>query len=272
MRPALWRSHLMRFFLLLLLFLPGLVEANEVEVDVELVLAVDVSRSMSDEELTIQRKGYAEALRAPDVLAAVQNGMLGRIAVTYVEWAGEYAQRTVVPWTLLATTEHAEAIAADIAALDTPSQQRTSISNALLFAADSFDDNGFAGLRRVIDVSGDGPNNHGRPVLRARDAVLMRGITINGLPLMTTDAMSELWGIDDLDVYYANCVIGGPGAFVLPVLAWDEFAAAVKRKLILEIAARPVPLVRVSATSDTAYDCLIGEKIWERNRGYFLIP
>ena len=267
-----WRSCAMRALVLSLMLLPCLVDASETEVDVELVLAVDVSRSMSDEELAIQRKGYAEALRAPDVLAAVQNGMLGRIAVTYVEWAGEYAQRTVVPWTLLADARDAEAIAADIAALDTPSQQRTSISNALLFAADSFDDNGFAGLRRVIDVSGDGPNNHGRPVLRARDAVTARGITINGLPLMTTDAMSELWGIDDLDVYYANCVIGGPGSFVLPVLAWDEFAAAVKRKLILEIAERPAPLVLASAARASGYDCLIGEKIWERNRGYFLIP
>lgn len=264
----------MRFLLVLLCCLPAVLPAQEpaVEVDVELVLAVDISRSMSDEELTIQRRGYAQALRAPDVLAAVQNGLLGRIAVTYVEWAGDYAQRTVLDWTMLATAQDAEAIASVIERLDTPSQQRTSISSALLYAADTFDGNGFDGLRRVIDISGDGPNNMGRPVLRARDAVLSRGIIINGLPLMTTDAMSELWGIDDLDLYYENCVIGGPGAFVLPVLEWGEFAAAVKRKLILEIAARPSLIVPVNATVIPGYDCLVGEKMWERNRAYFLIP
>ena len=262
----------MRWLIIFLATLPSFLWANDTEVDVELVLAVDVSRSMSEEELEIQRRGYAEALRSADVLAAVQNGLIGRIAITYVEWAGDYSQRVVVPWTLLQNAEDAERIAAAIAQTDNPAMQRTSISNALLFAAQSFDNNGFSGLRRVIDVSGDGPNNQGRPVLRARAAVLDQGITINGLPLMTQDAMSELWGIPDLDAYYENCVVGGPGAFVLPVLEWAEFAPAIKRKLILEIAGLPARIVPAQYKPQTDYDCLIGEKIWEKNRGYFAIP
>lgn len=255
-----------------LLVLPAFVSASDLEVDVELFLAVDVSRSMSPTELEIQRRGYAEALTSAEVMSAIRSGMLGRIAITYVEWAGEYSQRVVVPWQLLETPGDAEEIAGQITAHFENGLRRTSISGALLYAAGDFGGNGFEGLRRVIDVSGDGPNNQGRAVTRARDAALAEGFIINGLPLMTTDALSELWGIPDLDVYYRNCVIGGPGAFVLPVLDWDQFAEAVKRKLILEIAGYPPvsdpPLLR----RVSGYDCLIGEKTWERNRTYFEIP
>lgn len=255
-----------------LLTFPVCLSANDLEVDVELFLAVDVSRSMSPDELEIQRRGYAEALTSPEVIGAIRSGMLGRIAITYVEWAGEYSQRVVVPWQLLESPGDAEEIAGRITAHFDTGLRRTSISGALLYAADDFDGNGFEGLRRVIDVSGDGPNNQGRPVTRARDAALEAGFIINGLPLMTSDALSELWGIDDLDIYYRNCVIGGPGAFVLPVLDWDQFAEAVKRKLVLEIAGHPpevdAPLLRRVA----GYDCMIGEKTWERNRTYFDIP
>lgn len=151
--------------------------------------------------------------------------------------------------------------------------RRTSISEALIYAADSFETNTFTGLRRVIDISGDGPNNQGRPVLAARDDVLARRITINGLPLMTVDEISLRWGIPDLDVYYTNCVIGGPGAFVVPVLSWDQFAEAVERKLVLEISnnlpqrGKPDTLVPIQG-----YDCLIGEKIWQRNQSDFFMP
>jgi hypothetical protein len=178
----------------------------------------------------------------------------------------------VVPWSLLATRADAEAIAKAIRTTEEAGLRRTSISGALLYAADDFDDNRFAGLRRVIDVSGDGPNNQGRPVERARNAVLAKGFVINGLPLMTQDALSRMWGISDLDAYYENCVIGGPGSFVLPVLTWDEFAAAVRRKLILEIAMFPQAVVPVQFAPPEPYDCLIGEKMWEKNRRYFELP
>ncbi|WP_300055662.1 DUF1194 domain-containing protein [uncultured Roseobacter sp.] len=262
----------MRCLLLCLLILPNLLRAEDLEVDVELFLAVDVSRSMSPAELEIQRRGYAEAITSPQVLDAIAHGLLGRIAVTYVEWAGEYSQRVIVPWTLLSTREEARAVAHQITARFDAGLRRTSISGALLYAAGDFEHNGFHGLRRVIDVSGDGPNNQGRPVTRARDAALEAGFIINGLPLMTTDALSQIWGIPDLDVYYKHCVIGGPGAFVIPVLDWDQFANAVKRKLVLEIAGVTPQIQPVQFTPPVAYDCLIGEKMWEQNRAYFDIP
>lgn len=258
--------------LCLILLLPHSVLAREV--DVELVLAVDASRSMSPAELEIQRRGYAAALSSAEVMEAIEGGLLGRIALTYVEWAGDGAQRVIVPWTEVSTAAQAAEIAARISAFYDDSLERTSISSALRYAADSIETNGFEGLRRVIDISGDGPNNMGIPVQAARDEVLSRGITINGLPLMTQDALSELWGIPDLDVYYARCVIGGPGAFVLPVVGWDAFPAAVKRKMVLEIAslpASPAPQI-IRAQSAPPYNCMVGEQLWERNRRYFDIP
>lgn len=262
----------MRCLTLALLLWPSLLFARDMEVDVELFLAVDVSRSMSPAELEIQRRGYAEALSSAAVMEAVESGMLGRIALTYVEWAGEYSQRVIVPWQVLASAEDARQIAQTITAQFDAGLRRTSISGALLYATQDFEDNGFEGLRRVIDVSGDGPNNQGRPVTRARDKALAEGFIINGLPLMTTDALSELWGIPDLDQYYKNCVIGGPGAFVVPVYSWDQFADAVTRKLVLEIAAAPTPAPQANLRKVATYDCLVGEKMWERNRGYFEIP
>ncbi|WP_298912679.1 DUF1194 domain-containing protein [uncultured Roseobacter sp.] len=268
-----WRCGAMRFILACLcFFIPVASFADDLEVDVELFLAVDVSRSMSPAELEIQRRGYAEALTSRQVLQAIESGLLGRVAITYVEWAGEYSQRVIVPWTLLQSPQEAQAIAHQITARFDEGLRRTSISGALIYAAGDFEGNGFSGLRRVIDISGDGPNNQGRPVERARDAALGQGFVINGLPLMTQDALSELWGIPDLDIYYRNCVIGGPGAFVIPVLAWDQFAAAVKRKLVLEIAGLEPRLIQAQFTPAEPYDCLIGEKMWEQNRAYFDIP
>ncbi|MEL6808605.1 MAG: DUF1194 domain-containing protein [Pseudomonadota bacterium] len=264
-----WRAVV---FLLVLFSLPVRAE-DRVEVDVELFLAVDVSRSMQPFELEIQRRGYAAALTSEEVAAAIGGGMLGRIAVTYVEWAGAHSQRVVVPWTLLESRAQAEQIASQITAHFDDALRRTSISGALDFAAASIEDNAFDGLRRVIDVSGDGPNNMGDAVTDARDRVLARGMTINGLPLMTKDdSITSRYNIDDLDVYYTACVIGGSGAFVLPVTDWAEFEEAVRRKLVLEIAARPVPERVWRAQSPTPYDCLIGEKIWEKNRSLFAYP
>lgn len=259
-------------FVLCLTLLPAAVLAREV--DVELVLAVDVSRSMSPAELELQRRGYAEALGSDEVIKAIQSGLLGRIALTYVEWAGAGNQRVIVPWTEVSTPRQAQDIATQISSFFDDSLRRTSISSALRYAADSIETNGFEGLRRVIDISGDGANNMGIPVRAARDEVVARGITINGLPLVTPDIMSEMWGIPDLDVYYTQCVIGGPGAFVLPVRDWSDFPAAIKRKMVLEIAAAPqaAPATVIKAQASEPYDCLVGEKLWERNRGYWSIP
>lgn len=258
-------------FLFALLALPLRAE----EVDIELFLAVDVSRSMSFEELEIQRQGYAAALTSPEVLDAISRGLIGAIAVTYVEWAGSNSQKVIVPWTRLSTRADAEKIAAIITSnFETP-LRRTSISTVLLTAEESIKKNKFEGLRRIVDISGDGPNNMGPPVQLARNKLLQSGIIINGLPLMIGPDPHDEWGIADLDVYFRECVIGGPGSFVIPVRRWDEFAPALRRKLILEIAGH-VParsgstrfgaqrLIRVAG-----YDCAIGEAIYERNTNRF---
>ena len=243
----------------------------DAEVDVELFLAVDVSRSMSPYELEIQRRGYAEALSSNEVADVIANGMIGRIALTYVEWAGDGSQTVIVPWTLISSSEEAKAVAAILTAHFNAGMRRTSISGVLTYAASSLEQNKFQGLRRVIDISGDGPNNQGRPVLTARSEVLSKGIIVNGLPLMTQDELSLRWGIPDLDVYYRECVIGGPGSFVIPVLTWDQFARAVRRKLVLEIA-DATPTAPLVPRKIQGYDCKIGEKIWRRNQGDFFNP
>ncbi|CAN0582704.1 unnamed protein product, partial [Ectocarpus sp. 12 AP-2014] len=213
-----------------------------------------------------------EAITSDEVQATIGKGMIGRIAVTFMEWAGDDLQQVVVPWTLIDSPETAQSIADQLTAGFHGNMRRTSISGALTQAATLFDDNGFLGLRRVIDVSGDGPNNSGGPVLPARNAALARGIIINGLPLMTTDGFSSRWGIEDLDVYYLNCVIGGPGAFMIPVYDWSEFAEAVRRKLVLEIAGLPAPAMQETTYKANGYDCLVGEKIWQRNRSIWMEP
>ena len=258
---------------------PAYSQASEVEVDVELVLAVDVSRSMTPNELEIQRRGYAEAIVSDPVINAVRQGLLGQIAITYVEWAGTVSQNVIIDWTLISNRSEAESFAARLTAQFENSMRRTSISGAMDFSSRLFGDNGYFSNRQVIDISGDGPNNNGRPVLAARTDTLAKGIIINGLPLMTREGMGSQWHLEDLDVYYRHCVIGGPGSFVIPVLEWSQFPAAVRQKLVLELAGRePAPqkaahqkaarardLVLKTALQ-TDYDCLIGEKIWNNMR------
>ena len=236
--------------------------AQPVEVDVELALMVDVSRSMGPDELEIQRRGYAEAIASDQVVNVILNSFTGSIAVTYVEWAGYGLQREILPWTLIDSRAAAEQVAADLTANFDYSMRRTSISGAVDYARQAIRSNDFQGLRQVIDISGDGPNNDGRPVTEARDDAVAEGLIINGLPLMTEDGFSR-WGIDDLDVYYEYCVVGGPGAFVIPVLSWDDFPVAVRRKLVLELVGPPEVILVQGRTGRTAdgYDCLIGEKL-----------
>lgn len=252
----------MRLFVALLFccfFANAPLGAEPIEVDVELSLMVDVSRSMSVPELEIQRRGYAEALVSDEVLGVIQNGFIGKIAITYVEWAGDGINTIVVPWTVIDGRDSAQSVADRLLATFPIGLRRTSISGAIRFAAFDIERNDYIGLRRVIDVSGDGPNNDGRPVRNARDGAIEAGLVINGLPLMTWDETGR-WGIPDLDVYYQNCVIGGPGAFVIPVLKWEDFPMAVRRKLVLELAGPPEATL-AGFHADPEYDCLIGEKI-----------
>ncbi len=247
--------------------------AQEV-VDVELVLAVDISLSMSQDELRIQRDGYVAALTHNDVIDAIQNGIHGKIAVSYIEWAGDQSQYVILPWTVIASREDAESVAERILASPRNGARRTSISGAMRFAVDMFAESGFRGLKRVMDISGDGPNNQGEWVNVVRDDVVSRGIVINGLPLMTDNGLISSFGIQDLDLYYTNCVIGGPGAFMVPVNDWSHFPEAVRRKLVLEIAGpapgdpwatvpskdASLPVVRIA--DEGGYDCQVGEKRW----------
>ena len=242
------------------------------KVDVELVLAVDVSWSMDRGEQEIQRAGYAAAFRSPEVQKAIMQGGFGRVAVSYVEWAGTFSQTVVVPWTLIDSKSSADAFAYKLATMEPDRERRTSIAAAIDTIAPTFDRNGYDGLRRVIDISGDGPNNQGRMVTEARDAAIARGITINGLPLMTSGAEGGFgsWGsIPHLDVYYSNCVIGGPGAFMIPVNDWEQFPEAVRRKLVLELAdgfqreGGPEPATVQRTDGAAAADCLIGERMWQ---------
>lgn len=253
---------------------PQHLHAADIEVDAELVLAVDVSRSMTPRELEIQRRGYAEALTDKDVMSAIQAGLLGRVAIIYIEWAGDISQQIIVDWTLISEPDDASAFAAKLTAEFNSALRRTSISGALDYSSTLFDGNGFRSNRRIIDISGDGPNNQGRPVLAARDDALAMGIVINGLPLMTREGMGSQFSLDDLDEYYRHCVIGGPGAFVIPVHEWDQFPAAVRQKLILELASPdPFPVIRAASRRlVSGYDCLIGEKIWEQFRQNWMGP
>src|SRR5437868_14192995 len=207
-------------------------------VDVELILAVDVSYSMDMDELAIQREGYAQAIVSKEFLQALKSLPNGKIAVTYFEWAASTDQKIIIPWRLIDGPETADAVANEI--LKTPIRRasRTSISGAINFAMPLFEDNAYRGLRRVIDISGDGPNNNGIPVTLARDAALEKGIIINGLPIMVKEPSYSTMDIDNLDFYYEDCVIGGPGSFVVSIKDREKFKEAIRTKLLLEVAGR----------------------------------
>jgi Protein of unknown function (DUF1194) len=237
--------------------------AKDVDVDLELVLAVDVSRSMDLGEQDLQRDGYVAAFRHPEVLAAIGSGPLGRIAVTYVEWAGPFYQTVIVPWTILTGPDDANAFADLLAEAPITQERGTSISGGLAFAATSFAASGARGLRRAVDVSGDGPNNTGMPVLPTRDALVADGITINGLPILLRPSTYSAYTIPNLDTYYQECVIGGPGAFMITVKEREHLEVAIRRKLVLEIAGLPPRLMPAAERLAPApgIDCLIGEKL-----------
>jgi len=215
-------------------------------VDVALVLAADVSRSINDEEFALQRRGYAAAIANPTVLDAIRSGRHGAIAVSFVEWAGEAEQKTVIDWAVIGDAADARKFAA--ALVDAPRSYvgRTAIGSAIDFSMGLLDESGFVADRAIIDVSGDGTSNQGRPVTDARDAALSAGVTINGLAIFNRRAASEGGFLalhtnppGGLAKYYRDNVIGGPGAFVVPIDDFHGFDEAMIRKLVAEIAGAP---------------------------------
>lgn len=255
--------------------------AQDDVVDLHLVLAVDVSWSMDPEEQRLQRDGYVDAFRDNAVIKAIQSGPVGRIAVTYFEWAGADIQFMVVPWMIVEGPASAHRLADQLSERRIARHRMTSISSALEYAHRLLREAPGVAARRVVDVSGDGPNNGGvAPVTLVRDALLADGVVINGLPIMLKTGGEGGLGagfgqdISDLDEYYAQCVTGGPGSFVIPIRTRAEFATATRQKLLQEISWVPEPTVlRVQRTTELpppqggSYDCLIGERNWRR---YFL--
>ena len=240
-------------------------------VDVELILAVDVSYSMDMDELAIQREGYAQAIISKEFLQALKTGPHGKISVTYFEWAASSDQKIIIPWRVIEGPESADAVANEIMKTPIRRASRTSISGAINFAMPLFDENPHRGLRRVIDISGDGPNNNGAPVTIARDAAVEKGVVINGLPIMVKEPSYSTMDIDNLDLYYEDCVIGGPGSFVVTIKDREKFKEAIRTKLLLEVAGR-LPERRVvpaaaEAAKEPRVNCLIGEKIWQDRWG-----
>jgi hypothetical protein len=206
-------------------------QVGSIQVDLQLVLAVDASGSVNQTRFELQKQGYVEAFRHPRVLSAIRSGMTGSIAVTMTQWTGPFQQIQVIPWTLLKDEATVNAFADAIE--KTPRQLfggGTSVSGAIDHAALLFPGAPYRGFKRVIDVSGDGSNNRGRPAQDARDDAVKNGIIINGLPILSLEPY--------LDRYYFEQVIGGPGSFMVPAESYETFSAAVLRKLILEIAWR----------------------------------
>jgi uncharacterized protein DUF1194 len=273
-------------------------------VDLELVLAVDVSGSVDEEEARLQRQGYLDALTDPRVVGVIQAGFKGAIAVSYIEWAGLDYKTVIADWHLIDGADSAHAFVGKIDDLPITRGLWTSISGVIRFAMPRFDDNGFEGSRRVIDISGDGANNDGGLITITRDAAAAAGITINGLPIVNDRLNPFGWPqIPDLDLYYRHCVIGGPGAFLVIAEGFGAFADAIRRKLIFEIAGRAppggtkvvqapgtrhggsAPIRRVSYRGGLRFDrispflipaasrqpppCDIGERLLEQRRRYF---
>jgi hypothetical protein len=174
---------------------------NLSSVDIELVIAVDVSYSMDLDELAVQREGYAQAIVSKDFLQAMKTGPNSKIAVTYFEWSASSDQKIIIPWRVIDGPESADAVANEIMKTPVRRGSRTSISGAIDFAMPLFDKNPYKGLRRVIDISGDGPNNNGAPVVGAREEALSKGIVINGLPIMVKEPSYSTMDIDNLDWY-----------------------------------------------------------------------
>ncbi|MDA0655828.1 MAG: DUF1194 domain-containing protein [Proteobacteria bacterium] len=232
-------------------------------VDLELVLAVDVSGSIDVQEASLQRAGTIAALTDPDIMKAIKSGMLGKIAVAYVEWAGAGRLRLIGDWAVISGPRSANAFAKQIAKAPITVDLYTSISSAIEFGLRKFEGNGLEGARKIIDVSGDGPNNQGIYVNEARDKAVKAGVTINGLPIVNNKPGRYGWPpFPQLAEYYEDCVIGGSGAFLVVAHTHRDFARAIKRKMLLEIAGR-IPqrakIWRAALKQRAKISCDIGE-------------
>lgn len=239
---------------------PMVAQSSGGEVDVELVLAVDTSRSMDFEEVRVQREGYIAALRHKEFIEAIKGGLTGRIAISYFEWAGDVVPGSIIDWQIISNDKEAADFAAKLEARPINTERRTSISAAITQGATMIVSNSYRGMRQVIDVSGDGPNNSGSPVVPARDKAVEAGIVINGLALMLRPSGTP----GGLDKYYGDCVTGGPGSFVLPVHKIEDFAIAIRRKLVMEISGiSPPARVQKAAGKPAPTDCMVGEQQWQ---------
>lgn len=238
----------------------------KIDVDIELVLAVDISLSMDPDEQRLQRDGYIAALRDPNVLRAIRTGPHGKIAVTYVEWAGPDIQLHLIPWRMIDGPASAEAFIKELADKPYSRYRRTSISGALAYSAQLFGTDAYRGVRRVIDISGDGVNNSGPPMVPVREQILADGIIINGLPIVVRPTMGwNGYDMPGLELYYASCVIGGPGSFSIPITTPEEFKSATRQKLLLEISGitqmpRMIPVQMVPETGAGKYDCALVDR------------
>jgi hypothetical protein len=222
---------------------------------------------MDVDELQLQRDGYVTAILSKDVLDAIKEGVYGRIAVAYVEWAGATQQAVVIDWQVVDGPDTARAFADKLLETAPNRAYRTSISGALDFSSRLFAKNAYEGTRRVIDISGDGPNNQGQAVTTMRDQVVAQGVGINGLPLALKEPNSWTMDVTNLEDYYRECVIGGPGAFVISVSDKARFAEAIRTKLVLEISALEPPARVMPAQAKLPVNCLVGEKIWRDRYG-----
>jgi hypothetical protein len=242
-----------------LLLVNGAAAPAETRVDLALVLAVDASFSMEPDEQELQRHGFAEALQSPEVHRAIRQGVLGRIAVIYVEWAGAFDQEIIVPWTIIEQPADGLAFAERLLRSPLHRMGYTSISGIIDFGVRQLRQSGLQADRQVIDISGDGANNTGRTVTLARDAALAYGFTINGLPIMPKRP-NGIWDIEDLALYFRDCVIGGPGAFLVPVWEKAQFIEAIKAKIIREITDHLHPRSLIQpAQAALPTNCLAGE-------------
>ncbi|HWG03500.1 MAG TPA: DUF1194 domain-containing protein [Beijerinckiaceae bacterium] len=248
---------------------PAQAKNGPTAVDAELVFAVDISYSMNSDEQRLQRAGYVTALKSREFLNALQSGPLGKVAVAYIQWASSGDQDVLLNWSLIDSAESAQAVADKLGEAGYRRAQRTSISGGIDFAAHMFDNNGYNGARQIIDVSGDGPNNNGRPVTDARDEALAKGVVINGLPLVGIRPYLGPADIKDLDIYYQDCVVGGPDSFMIPIHDTNAFVEATRNKLVREIASHPspTPKVQLAADSEPRISCMIGENLWRGRWG-----
>ncbi|WP_247969652.1 DUF1194 domain-containing protein [Bradyrhizobium sp. 195] len=237
-------------------------------VDVELVIAVDISYSMEMDDLAAQREGFAKAIVSREFLQALRAGPIGKIALTYFEWSGTKDRKIVVPWRQIDGPEAAEAVADELMKAPILRGSRTSISSAIKFAMPLFEQNPYRGSRQIIDISGDGPNNVGDPVATARDTALQNGIVITGLPVLinaTPNGTKDISHIDHIDWYYEDCVIGGPGSFAVPITDRENFKEAIRTKLAHEVAGlTPNQSPAPTGNKEPRVLCMIGEKLWQQ--------